>query len=123
MNATTARLASSDADSRAIDDLTKHQALGLLELCDRILDKHRSNFVFREATPAALAEHKAALKRALRACLPINALIADPDFSEPALVSRLHVRIQQLKDAYNTFCDSEVSEEKTEQILREVFPE
>jgi hypothetical protein len=52
----------------------------------------------------------------------INALIADPDFNQSDLVSRLRVRIQQLEDAYNTFHDPELSDEKAERILQQVFP-
>ena len=90
---------------------------------DDILDVHRSTFVFREATPTELEEHEAVLKRSIRFCHLKNALIADPEFNEPDLVSRLRVRIRQLEDACNTFHDSELSDEKAERILRQVFPE
>lgn len=87
------------------------------------MDIHRANFVFREATAAELEQHKTGLKLAIRTSLLINTLIEDPDFNEPELVSRLKVRIQQLKDAYNTFHDSELSEEKVEEVLKQGFPE
>jgi hypothetical protein len=89
---------------------------------DRILDIHRANFVFRQAAPAELEQHKLGLKSSLRTCYLINALIADPDFNQSDLVSRLRVRIQQLEDAYNTFHDPELSDEKAERILQQVFP-
>ena len=90
---------------------------------DRMLDIHRANFVFREATAAELEQHKTGLKLAIRTSLLINTLIEDPDFNEPELASRLKVRIQQLKEAYDTFHDSELSEEKAAEILKKVFPE
>ena len=93
------------------------------DLCDRILDIHRSNFVFREPTPRDLEEHKTALKLGLRTCRVIATQVLDPDYGDPDLASRLKVRIQQLEDAYNTFHDSTLSDEKAERILREVFPE
>jgi len=89
---------------------------------DRILDIHRSNFVFREANPKELEQHKAGLKSSLRACYLINALVADPDFNQSDLVSRLRTRIQQLEDAYSTFHDPELSDEKAERIVQQVFP-
>ncbi len=106
-----------------VRETTRHQVLQWFEICDRILDVHRSNFVFREATPADLEEHKLAVKLTLRTCRSIHLLIADPAFDEPDLVSRLRVRIQQLEDAYNTLHDRTLSDEKAEQGLRGVFPE
>ena len=47
----------------------------------------------------------------------------DPEYGDPDLSSRLNVRIQQLEDAYNTFHDSELSDEDAERVLRQVFPE
>ena len=90
---------------------------------DRMLDIHRANFVFREATAAELEQHETGLKVAIRTSLLINTLIEDPEFNEPDLASRLRVRIQQFKDAYDTFHDSELSEEGAAEILKQVFPE
>jgi len=104
-------------------ETVKRQTLAWLDSMDRMLDIHRANFVFRQATAAELEQHKTGLKFAIRTSHLINTLVEDPDFNEPELVSRLKVRIQQLKDAYNTFHDSELSEEKAEEILKEVFPE
>ncbi len=104
-------------------EITTRQMQEWFNWMDRILDIHRSNFVFRQPTPKELEEHKTALKLSIRTCLFINALIGDPDFNEPDLVSRLHVRIRQLQDAYDTFHDTTLSEEQAEQILRQVFPE
>ena len=101
----------------------KRQAQEWFDLCDRVLDVHRSNFVFREPGPAALEEHKTVLKAIIRTCLLINASVLDPDFNEPDLASRLQIRIKQLEDAYSTFHDPTVSDEKADQILKQVFPE
>ena len=90
---------------------------------DHILDVHRSHFVFREPAPVQLEEHKQLLKEGIRTCLLFNAVIADPDFNEPDLTVRLHVRIRQLKDAYDTFHDGTLSDEQAEKILQQVFPE
>jgi hypothetical protein len=106
-----------------VRETTRQQVLQWFEICDRILDVHRSNFVFREATPAELEEHKLAFKLTLRTCRSIHLLIADPDFDEADLVSRLQVRIQQMEDAYNTFHDRTLSDQKADLVLREVFPE
>jgi len=89
---------------------------------DRMLDIHRANFVFREATAAELEQHRTGLKWAIRTSLLISTVIEDPDFNEPDLTSRLKVRIQQLKDAYDTFHDSELSEGRAAEILKKVFP-
>jgi len=80
-------------------------------------------FVFREPTQAQLQEHKAGLKLAIRYCLFINTLIADPDFNEPDLVSRLQVRVRQLQDAYDTFHDAALSDAQAEEVLKQVFLE
>ena len=85
---------------------------------DRMLDVHRSAFVFREATAGQLGEHKRALERAIRYSLSMSTLIEGPDFNDPKRVSRLRVRIQQLKDAYATFHDPELSDGKAEEILK-----
>lgn len=79
--------------------------------------------MFREATPAELDEHKTGLKLAIRMCHLIDAMIADPEFNEPDLVARRHVRIRQLEDACNTFHSSKLSDDEAERILRDVFPE
>ena len=117
------------SDSRVPDiqaqarDLTKRQMEQWFGWMDGILDVHRSNYVFREATPAQLEEHKTGLKLAIRCCLFINTLVADPDFNEPDLVSRLQVRVRQLQDAYDTFHDPTVSNAQAEEVLKQVFPE
>ncbi len=90
---------------------------------DGLLEVHRSIFLFREPTPAQLKEHKTCLKLAIRHCLFINTLIADPDFHEPELLSRLQVRVRQLQDAYDTFHDTTLSDAQAEEVLKQVFPE
>jgi hypothetical protein len=90
---------------------------------DYILDVHRSNFVFRQPTAAELQQHKTALKTAIRYCLFINTLIADPDSNDRNLIPRLQIRIRQLQDAYDTFHDETFSDEQDEKILKQVFPE
>src|SRR5205823_907458 len=99
-------------------DVTRQQVEMWFCWMDRILDIHRANFVFRDPTPATLEEHRAGLKLAIRQSHLIYALIADPDFSEPVLVSRLNVRVRQLQDAYDTFHDRELSDEIAERILK-----
>lgn len=104
-------------------DITRRQLQEWFVWMDRILDIHRSNFIFREPTAPELAEHKTALKESIRTCLFLNALIADPDFNEPDLTARLQVRIRQLQDAYDTFHDATLTDEQAGKILKEVFPE
>ena len=103
-------------------DIIRRQLQEWFLWMDRILDIHRSNFVFREPTPAELAEHKTVLKDAIRTCHLINAL-ADPDFNEPDLTARLQVRIRQLQDAYDTFHDATLSDAQAGDFLNQVFPE
>ena len=104
-------------------DTIKRQVQEWFDICDRILDMHRCNFVFREPSPAQLTEHKTVLKVIIRTCLLVNAWVLDPEFNEPDLASRLQIRIQQLEDAYNTFHDAALSDKKAEEVLNEVFPE
>ena len=104
-------------------DLTIRQMEQWFDWMDAMLEVHRSLFVFREPTPAQLKEHKSGLKLAIRYCLFINTLIADPDFNEPELVSRLQVRARQLQDAYDTFHDAALSDAQAELVLKQVFPE
>ena len=103
--------------------MSRRQIEEWFDWMDRILDIHRANFVFREVTEEELGQHKAALRDAIRTCHFLLALIADPDFNAADLVSRLKVRIQQLQDAYDTFHNSEVSDQKAERILQDAFPE
>ena len=117
------------SDSRVPDiqaqarDLTIRQMEQWFGWMDGPLDVHRSSFVYREPTPTQLKEHKTALKLAIRHCLFLNTLIADPDFNEPDLVSRLQVRVRQLQDAYDTFHDTTLSDAQAEEVLKQVFPE
>ena len=104
-------------------ELTRLQMQQWFDWMDRILDVHQSNLVLREATPPEIDKHKGVLKLALRTCHLMNALIADPDFNEPDLVSRLQIRIRQLQYAYSLVDDSKLSEEEAEQLLQRVFPE
>ena len=90
---------------------------------DGVLDFHRTQFLFRHATPEELEQHKALLGAAVRNCHLFLALIAPPDVYEPDLVGQLKVRIQQLQDAYDTFHDGTLSDAKAEQVLQTVFPE
>jgi len=120
-------------DQIADDQLSRIQAQGheipklqiqqWFHWMDQLLSVHRTQFVLREPTPAQLENHKIALKEAIRYCLAINTLIADPDFNEPELVARLQVRIRQLQDAYDTFHDTTLSSEQAEEVLKRVFPE
>ena len=104
-------------------DLTIRQMEQWFDWMDAMLEVHRSMFVFREPTPAQLKEHKSGLKLAIRYCLFLNTLIADPDFNEPELVSRLQVRARQLQDAYDTFHDPALTDAQAEEVLKQVFPE
>jgi hypothetical protein len=122
MSAAIANSGHLDIQAEALE-ITRRQIQEWFQWMDSILDIHRSNFVFREATPAELEQHKTAVKLSIRTCLMIQHLIADPDFNEPDLVHRLQVRIQQLRDAYNTFHDPELSDEEAERVLKQVFPE
>jgi hypothetical protein len=90
---------------------------------DRILDVHRSNFVFREPSPQELSEHKLMLKESIRFSLFFHTLAADPDFNEPELAESLQLRIRQLQDAYDTFHDSTLTDAQAEKILKRAFPE
>lgn len=104
-------------------EIIKNQMEQWFGWMDGILDSHRSNFVFREVTAAELEQHREALELAIRTCLWINLQVADPNFNEPDLTRRLQIRIRQLRDAYDTFHDSELSDEKADRILRQVFSE
>jgi len=104
-------------------DLTLRQMEQWFDWMDGMLEVHRSMFVFREPAAAQLKAHKNGLKLAIRYCLFINTLIADPDFNEPDLVSRLQVRVRQLQDAYDTFHDATLSDAQAEEVLKQVFPE
>jgi hypothetical protein len=104
-------------------DLTIRQMEQWFDWMDAMLEVHRSMFVFREPAPAQLKEHKSGLKLAIRYCLFLNTLIADPDFNEPELVSRLQVRARQLQDAYDTFHDPALTDAQAEEVLKQVFPE
>jgi hypothetical protein len=122
MNAVTARGRHPDIRTEA-REMIKRQMQEWFDLCDRILDIHRSNFVFREPTTRELEEHKIGLKDCIQFSRAIAAQVVDPSFADPDLVSRLHVRIQQLEDAYNTFHNPKLSDEEAERISRQVFPE
>jgi hypothetical protein len=104
-------------------EITKLQIQQWFNWVDELLSVHRSQFVLSEPAPTQLKVHKMALKEAIRYCLTINTLIADPEFNEPDLVARLQVRIRQLQDAYDTFHDPSLSNEQSEEVLKRVFPE
>jgi hypothetical protein len=104
-------------------EITRRQVMEWFVWMDRILDIHRSNYIFREPTAAELEEHKTMFKAAIRTSNLINALIADPDINEPDLTARLQVRIRQLQDAYDTFHDATLSEAQAGEFLKQVFPE
>jgi len=105
-----------------IRETTRRIVMDWLNTCDRILDLHRSNFVFRLATPKELEQHEVALSSTIRTCNWMHAVIADPQAHEPGLASRLRIRIQQLQDAYYTFHDPTLSDDEAERILSHVFP-
>jgi hypothetical protein len=104
-------------------DLTLRQIEQWFEWMDGMLEVHRSMFVFREPALEQLKAHKNGLKLAIRYCLVINTLIADPDFNEPELAARLLVRVRKLQDAYDTFHDPSLSDAQAEEVLKQVFPE
>jgi hypothetical protein len=103
-------------------DITRRQMQQWFDWMDRVLDIHRSNFVFREPTAAELKSHETVIGVATRTCKWMSTLIANPDF-DSEMQSRLSIRMKQLEDAYNTFHDPGISEEKANQVLRQVFPE
>lgn len=90
---------------------------------DRILDIHRSNYVFREFTRVELEEHKKAFRLALQYSNFVSILVGDPESGERDLAARLQIRIRQLQDAYDTFHDKDLSDEQAEKILKQAFPE
>jgi hypothetical protein len=112
------------ADIQArIHELTVRQVEQWFEWMDGLLEVHRSMYVFREPAPAQLEAHKAGVKLAIEYCLFFKELIADPEFNEPDLISRLQVRIRQLQDAYDTFHDPKFSDAQAEEVLKQVFPD
>ena len=122
MNAAIADEKIPDIQSQA-HEITRRQLQEWFNWMDGILDIHRNNFVFRQPASDELAQHRTALKAALRTSHFILALIADPDFNEPELTGRLQVRIRQLQDAFDTFHDTTLSDAQAEKILKQVFPE
>ena len=104
-------------------DIARRQLQDWFNWMDRILNIHRSNFVFRQATRDEIEDHGIALKAAIRTSHLINVMIADPDFNERDLAARLQVRIRQLQDAYDTFHDATLSDDQACKIIKEVFPE
>ena len=90
---------------------------------DSIQDVHRSNFCVPRADTGAIDRAQDSPEAGYPDLLHLNTLIADPDFNEPDLVSRLQVRIRQLQDAYATFHDSTLSDAQAENVLKQVFPE
>ena len=50
-------------------------------------------------------------------------IIAEAGYEAPDLVSRLKVRVEQLEDAFATFHDLDLSDERAARILAQVFPE
>jgi hypothetical protein len=104
-------------------DITRRQMQQWFDWMDRVLDIHRSNFVFREPTENQLREHELGLKLAIRTCNSIYSLIADPDFADTDLLARIRIRMRQLEDAYFTLHDSELSPGKANQILQQIFPD
>lgn len=90
---------------------------------DHVLEAHRLLYVYRNAGAyVGLSHHEKGFKMALRYSHFAYAVISDPDFNEPVLLRRLKVRIQKLQDAYDTFHDAEVTDQKADRILAEVFP-
>jgi hypothetical protein len=104
-------------------DITLRQVLQWFDWIDRMLELHRSQFIFREPSPAQLKDHKMAFKEAIRYSLAIHTIIGDPDFNEQDLVARLQVRIRQLQAAHDTFHDAALSNEQASEVLQRVFPE
>lgn len=122
MNAAIAAERIPDIESQA-HEITRRQMQEWFLWMDGILDIHRDRFVFHQPTPDELKQHRAALKAAIRTSHFILALIADPDFNESELMSRLQIRIRQLQDAYDTFHDTTLSDEQAGKILKQIFPE
>jgi hypothetical protein len=110
-----------DAQSQA-HEISRRQIAQWFDWMDGILNVHRANFVFREAAAGQLEAHKANLKLAIRTCLWIHSMVADPDFNEAELAGRLQTRMRQLQDAYDTLFDASLSEADAEKILKQVFP-
>ena len=103
--------------------MIKRQVSEWFDFIDSILEFHCANYVLREPKADMLGVHKEALKLAIRTCNQVNLIVGDPDFNEPELVVRLKVRLQQLQDAFDTFHDPGLSDERAGRILSDVFPE
>ena len=103
-------------------EMLRRQALEWFSWMDHILDVHRANFVYREQTPEQLKEHERLFREAIRTTHFFHIVLSDVDFGSDELVSGLSVRIKQLKDAYNTFNDSTLTDETAQKIIAEVFP-
>jgi hypothetical protein len=119
MNLGISHVAAGDIDTKRRETL-KRMVSEWFRWVDLVLDDHRSRFLLREATPAELEQHKVVLKEAIQTSRLVNAL---PDINQRGLYAELRVRTQQLQDAYDVLYDTELSEEQTEQILKQAFPE
>lgn len=79
-------------------------------VCDHILDVYRARFLMREPTAGELEEHRVAVGECIATCEGMAAQLDGGSDEERELLSRLEVRIRQLKDAYDTFHDPAFSE-------------
>lgn len=104
-------------------ETTNHLMEDWFKICDRILDIHRSNFLFREPTAHDLEEHKIAVGECVETCRTMaGQLEDDPSPEIRDLASRLEIRIRLLTDAYTLFHDPKFSGEEAERLLNEIFP-
>lgn len=104
-------------------EMMKQWALLAMEQADEALDIHRRYHLFRQSSSAKLALHKISLKLVIKECALFHAMFADPDFYDSGLTTRLHVRISQLRDAYDTLYDATLSDDDAQKVLKQVFPE
>lgn len=111
------------ADIRAkVHETTRNQVQQWFDLCDWVLDIHRDRFVRREPSAEELEQHRQGVGECINGCHALTAVLEGDSIEDRRLASGLRIRLKQLEDAYNTFHDSDLSDEEANQILERVFP-
>jgi hypothetical protein len=108
-------------ESSSVQEFARDTVEQWSDLCQRFLDRQRSEILTGNPSPERVEQHRLALKWLLRFARAIHLTAADPDYPDKRIADELEGRLLQLEHSWRMVHDR-MPEAEAEQILKEVFP-
>jgi hypothetical protein len=116
-------IASKDwAEGSSLQEFARETVGQWSDLCQKFLDRQRTEILVGDPLPATLEQHRLALKWMLRFARAFHLTAADPDYPDKHIANELEGRLLQLQHSWRMIHER-MPEPEADNLLQQVFPE